>query len=263
MFITRRKNGYYYIVFKREDGKRTTVSTQSKTLTDATKFLMKYQGKNSGQKDYLFKNTSVREFAVEFIRYSEIAHAKLTTRDYENTFRFFLKYFGYTTPLKDITNAQLQKYIRHRIEFSSIYQGRKDLINLKSALARAVEIGTMQINPAKGIRTIKPPERLPLFYREDEFEKLISVTDSQDFKDLIVFAVNTGLRQKELIQLTWRNIDLHSRTLTLDNIGFITKSKRVRSIPLNDEAFSVLQRRKFLPQKMSLPLMEGNSSKIS
>ncbi len=246
MFITKRKNGFYYIVFKREDGKRTSISTQSKTLQEATQFLLKFQGDNSGKKEYLFKNITVREFAVEFITYSEIVHSKLTTRDYENTFRFLLRYFGYTIPLKEITNAQLQKYVRHRIELSSVYQARKDLINLKSAFARAVEIGMIQIDPSKGIKSVKPPERLPLFYREEEFERLINVMDSQDFRDLTIFAANTGLRQKELIELTWRNIDLNTRTLTLDNVGFITKSRRVRSVPLNDMAYSILLSRKFL-----------------
>jgi len=60
---------------------------------------------------------------------------------------------------------------------------------------------------------------------------------------LILFAINTGLRQMELITLEWDQIDFSSRSLILDNQVNITKSKKVRNVPLNKSALEILVNR--------------------
>lgn len=256
MFLTKRESGIYYIVYKKPNGKRSTITTKTNSLTEATKFLISFQAEHDVDKANLFVNTTLREFVKEFILYSQLVHSKSTTRDFESTFRYFLKFFGFTTFLKNITNQDIQKYIHYRLENSSIYQARKDLINLKSAFNRAVEIGMTRYNPTAGIKAIRRPERLPLFYTEEEYQKLISVIDNPDIKDLVIFAVNTGLRQKELINLEWRNINLKTNTLTLDNNNFVTKTKRVRSIPLNKSAQEIVNKRRFLHNQLSSHIVE-------
>ena len=65
-----------------------------------------------------------------------------------------------------------------------------------------------------------------------------------DLKDLILFAVNTGLRQMEIITLNWSMIRLEERFIMLDNRNHITKTKKVRNVPLNNAAFEILTKRK-------------------
>ena len=95
-------------------------------------------------------------------------------------------------------------------------------------------------NPCKGIKRFKIPDKQPLFFSETDFEILLRVIDNRDIKDLVTFAVNTGLRQMELLTLSWNQIDFKNKFLLLDNQQHITKSKRVRSIPLNIKAMQVL-----------------------
>ena len=57
-------------------------------------------------------------------------------------------------------------------------------------------------------------------------------------KPLILLSLNTGCRRGELFDLTWENIDLDRRILTVT--GATAKSRRTRHIPLNREATSVL-----------------------
>ncbi|MBZ0184465.1 MAG: site-specific integrase [Melioribacteraceae bacterium] len=118
------------------------------------------------------------------------------------------------------------------------------MINLKAAFNRAVIEGFIQENPCKPLKRIKVPEKLPIFFTEKEFEKLISVIEDADVLDLVKFAVNTGLRQAELINLRWSNINFTEKILILDNNQFITKSKKIRSVPLNKTALEVLNKRK-------------------
>ena len=73
--------------------------------------------------------------------------------------------------------------------------------------------------------------------------KIINATEDNDLKDLISFAVNTGLRQMELIMLEWNQVDLNQNVLLLDNQNAVTKSKKVRNIPLNKSAREILEKR--------------------
>jgi integrase len=57
-------------------------------------------------------------------------------------------------------------------------------------------------------------------------------------KPLILLSMNTGCRRGELFDLTWSNVDLDRRILTVT--GATAKSRRTRHIPLNREATSVL-----------------------
>ncbi len=58
-------------------------------------------------------------------------------------------------------------------------------------------------------------------------------------KPLILLSINTGCRRGELFDLTWSNVDLDRRILTV--VGAAAKSKRTRHVPLNREATLVLQ----------------------
>jgi integrase len=53
------------------------------------------------------------------------------------------------------------------------------------------------------------------------------------FKDLVIFALHTGLRQHEQLSLTWERVSLSRRTILIQE----TKSGKPRSVPLNKTAF--------------------------
>lgn len=55
-------------------------------------------------------------------------------------------------------------------------------------------------------------------------------------KQIILFALNTGLRLSELLSLTWGNIDLSGRILTFTK----TKNGQPRTIPLNQIVLNIL-----------------------
>ncbi len=98
-------------------------------------------------------------------------------------------------------------------------------------------------NPCEGIKRIKIPEKQPLFFTEIEFVKLIKTIDNNDIKDLTIFAVNTGLRQMELLTLQWEQINFRDKLLTLDNRNHLTKSKKIRTIPLNISSMQIIVER--------------------
>tara|TARA_R110002072_G_scaffold271576_1_gene431557 strand:- start:2266 stop:2895 length:630 start_codon:yes stop_codon:yes gene_type:complete len=58
-------------------------------------------------------------------------------------------------------------------------------------------------------------------------------------KPMVLLSLNTGLRQGELFNLTWSNINFNRKILTV--FGSMSKSSKARHIPLNNEAYNVLK----------------------
>jgi len=242
MFLSKRKNGIYYIFYDKQNGNKTCKSTGTKLKSEALKFLSRFELELSKRVELNYKQISLKNFAFQFLKHSESIHSTKTTRDYKQTFIFMQRYFN-NPNLETLTTKQINEYLQQRIEFSSIYQGRKDLINLKSAFNFAVKNNYILSNPCNAISRIKTPEKQPLYFSKVELDKFLLSIDNDDFKDLVLLATNTGLRQMELLTLTKEQIDLNSGIITLDNRTHITKSRKIRVIPLNATAKEILSKR--------------------
>jgi len=243
MFISKNPKGVYYIFYNQTNGKRTCISTGSKKKSEALQFLNEFKVNKKEMDERKFVPISLKEFRWEYLKYSESFHTWKTTLTYKTTFNSMMKYYG-EVQLIDLTRKKIEEYIQYLVRNTSIYSGRKDLINIKASFNWAVQNNYLIENPARLIKRLKVPERLPLYYSREDFQKLIDTIDSQDIKDLVVFAVNTGLRQEELINLQFRQVNFLDKSIILDNQNHITKSKKIRTLPLNEKAFSIINERK-------------------
>jgi integrase len=242
MFLFKHKNGNYYVVYSLENGIRKTRSTGTTLKGEAHKFLSNLQRQIDEEKRQVVQPITINQFAFAYLRQREPYYTEKTIKTNKTTFRMLEGNFG-NIQLSEITRNDLERYFHNRIKTSSIYSARKDLINISSAFNFAVDAGYLITNPCKGIKRFRLPERQPMFYSKEDFKKLIEVIDNQDLKDIVLFAINTGLRQMELITLDWRQINLKENILVLDNQSHITKSKRIVTIPLNTICVEILQRR--------------------
>jgi integrase/recombinase XerD len=243
MFLSKRKNGFYYVYYEDTYGKRNKVSTKAKLKSDANEFLSKFQEELKLRAARKLNTVRLSEFMVEILNHSESVHSPKTTSNYRTTFKSLINHFG-DVQLSTLTKANIENYIEKRIYETSIYAGRKDLAYLSASFRYAVNRKYLSENLCLGIRTPKVPEKMPLFLSRDEFQILLSVIDNADIADLVTFAVNTGCRQGEVISLLWSQVNLDERRLILDNRAYMTKSKRVRTIPLNKTVIELLKRRK-------------------
>jgi integrase len=85
------------------------------------------------------------------------------------------------------------------------------------------------------------PEQSPSYFTKEHFEKFIARLEEEWFKEIVVFAVLTGLRRSEIVNLKWSKVDLQRGILMVESEGnFKTKQGRRRVVPLNQSAKDLL-----------------------
>jgi len=79
-------------------------------------------------------------------------------------------------------------------------------------------------------------------------------------REIITFAVNTGLRQAEILNLEWPQVDLFRKTLILQ----VQKNGSKDTLPLNDGAMEILKARaKVRHIRSSNVFYNGNGNRIN
>ena len=242
MFLFKRQNGIYYLVHEVE-GKRKWISTHSKHKQDALEFVRTFNRQPKERPEPKPVPISLKAFTTQFLEYSESVHTVKTSNAFKVTFGMLQRYFG-DINLEKITTRELDRYFTERIRKASVYAARKDRINLSSAFNKAVRDKQLAENPCHGIGKIRIPEKLPLFFSPAELQTLLAAIDKPEIHDLVEFAAYTGLRQMELLTLRWEQVSIADGILILDNRTHTTKSKKIRTVPLNRKAHEILRRRK-------------------
>jgi len=156
----------------------------------------------------------------------------------------FRQFLGKDILLTDITVNLVDNFlisVYHKAEHSA----RLYLRTLKSAFNKAINWGYLEDNVFKKIKLPKSIKKLPAYINENELEKICSVTKEQYLKNLFQFAFHTGARLNEILSLTWENINLEERIITISNSkSFITKNKKDRIIPINTTLYEILYKMK-------------------
>ncbi|OWQ91700.1 hypothetical protein CDQ91_19350 [Sphingopyxis witflariensis] len=176
-------------------------------------------------------------------------------------------------PLDKITGLDIERWRAVQVERGLSNQTiNRDLASIKASFNRAVDWGLLIANPLAKIKKSRVDDCMKVrFLSEAEEPRLRAAIEAReerrrverdsanrwraergyvllpslrDFvftdhvKPLILLSMNTGCRRGELFDLTWSNVDLDRRILTVT--GATAKSRRTRHIPLNREATAVL-----------------------
>jgi len=251
MFLSKR-NGIWYLFYSNSNGKRKSISTRTRKKSEAIKFLTRFSDEIKKRDNSSVIPIKLQDFINLYLRDSDRIHTYKTAKDFERELNMLLQEVG-NFYLSEITPKLLSEYVRKRGQ-KSIYVHSKCLRYLKAIFNWAVQQQYLTENPCKNIKPIKIPEKQPLFLSKSDFQSLLNATDNKDLKDIVIFAVNTGLRKGEIISLQWSQINFQGRYVILDNENHTTKSKKVRTIPLNMTAFEVLNKRKNLNHKFVFSL---------
>lgn len=111
---------------------------------------------------------------------------------------------------------------------------------LKQAFNLAIDWGMLETNPASRIPLFREEAR-ENYLSEAELEQFLIVLRNDENRmicNVVFFLLSTGARLNEVLSATWSQIDRRHRVWRIPASN--SKSKKVRSVPLNDSAIDVL-----------------------
>jgi integrase len=151
----------------------------------------------------------------------------------------------------------------------------RNVAALKAALNRAVEWEILETNPMAKVKLLKEDGGAKVRYLEPaEYARLMKVLDDREerirkdrdsanrwrqerdysekpdlrampfadhIKPMVLLSLNTGMRQGEVFDLEWNDLDLNAPTPMLTVRGEVAKSSKTRYIPLNEVAATALR----------------------
>jgi integrase len=250
-FSLRKRSHQVYHITYYLDGKRHSKSTGVKTKPEALAALTKF--KELIQTRAL--SISVRQFISEFTAYGEANYARKTMKLYKAIMEHFATIVR-DIPMHELTSKHIDRYKTVRLSACK-GDGREDkekkekispisvnveLRMLKSALNTARRWKLIDSNPFEGVALAEVPERDPIFFTRADFQTLLQSIKHKWLKEVVVFAVLTGMRRGELLNLRWAQIDWQRRMIQIQSTPtFRTKQGKKRTIPLSETAMYLLQ----------------------
>ncbi len=177
--------------------------------------------------------------------WSEVKHAKKTLQDDQGRIRIHLTPAFGSMKLVDITPrriSRLERDVGRRVSTGTV---RQVLSLLRSMLRLAVEHGWLAKAPR--VRLPRAPEKAYQWIRsEEKMGKLLQAAKETGYPGLVEFyatAWYTGMRAGELCGLTWADVDLDNRLLTVQRsyAEETTKGGDIRRVPILDPLLPLLR----------------------
>lgn len=132
----------------------------------------------------------------------------------------------------EITTKDWQEWYNAKVSATTSSTANRYLALIKAIYNRAIEWGDFQKdNPAKRVK--KQPDNVSRlrYLSSAEMERLLAVCQGPAYARLypvIVCALFTGMRQSEILDLDWKNVDLEHGTIYI----LVSKSGKPREVPI-------------------------------
>ena len=183
---------------------------------------------------------TVRDLLERYLReHSAPNKAPTTHRCDQSRAQRLIRTFGDLT-LKEIRPSLLAAYkATRRAEGAAAKTINHDLTLLGHAFQLAVkEWEWVAENPVHKVSKEKVRNLIERWLTAEEEQRLLAASPGW-LQEIIVFAINTGLRQSEILNLQWGQVDLFRRTITL----LEQKNGGRDTLPVNATTLDVLKAR--------------------
>ena len=175
------------------------------------------------------------DYAEQYLAFSKDNKAKSTylRRDKVSVAHLTVAFEG--RYLFDITPRMVEKYKAKRLEKVAPATVNRELACLKHMYNTAIEWGYVKTNPVKSVKLLKEPPGRLRYLRPEEVKKLLDACNGY-LRTIVITALNTGMRKGEILALTWQDVDLENRKITVRN----AKNNETRVIPINQTLYQEL-----------------------
>lgn len=213
------------------------------------------------------KSITFEKLAEDWRAWSESKLSPTTYKGYATAYRRAKDQLG-KQKADAIKTSDIAKYM---IDFSEKHKGEKtnktQLYVIADIFQYGLNRGILESNPAKGLTVEKGLEKSKRKMPESEELKKIKNAPSSDIKLIAYLALYAGMRRGEMFALTWDDIDLESRTITInkamywaDHIGIKDPKTEAgeRVVPIPERLYNELINRERKTETV-LPYMSQGS----
>ncbi len=228
---------------------KTLGTIKELTLAQARKQAQLLKAENAIAKQAWKQKPPQAEMTLDtFMEIHALPHLRMVKRSFvrdEQLYRRIAPKFG-SLHLKSITRYQAEQFksdlMKEKMSPASVDHHLKLLRHL---LNLAVQWDMLEKNPLKGFQLLNVDNQVENYLKGDDLQRFLEVlrTDANRSVCLILmYLLSTGARLNEAVQARWDQIDVEGGVWRIPAAN--SKSKRTRSVPLNDSALWVLEQAK-------------------
>ncbi|MEG8989722.1 site-specific integrase [Ignavibacteria bacterium 4148-Me] len=200
---------------------------------------------------------SFEEAFNDYLRWAEYNLSSASIRNIKISAKHFLTYRG-NVNLNDVNSLFIDNFIIELMKKAP--KGyRVYFRTLKAMFQKFVHWNFISKNPFTEVKLPKQQVNEKKFFDNHSFISLISNEKNRKLRLLFLFDFYTGLRLGEIANLKWQDVNLKGKYISVGNENFQTKSRKVRKVPLNDVALSILEELKSMSHNSSYVFCKSNS----
>ena len=209
------------------------------------------------EKEYIFDEMMDR-FMQEYAPKKEAT----TQKSYKSYLKHLTEHFsGFT--LQEITPKMVSGYIEERLkEEVKPASVNRELAMLSKAFNLSIkEWGWTKENPCSKVSKLQENNKRTGWLTVDEEERLVRCSKGYlngQLKEIITLALHTGMREGEILNLRWEDIDLVRKTIVV----LKTKNKEERTIPINQTLEKMLREKSKVKNISGYIFVTANGEKI-
>ena len=251
------------------DGKRIRRTSPIQTKKGAKEYeteLIQQHVASLTSKSYCKKETQLKEFAIEWLKtYVAVNNKPSSIYGKESILRLhLLPYFG-DFNLDGITAHMIEQYKALKLKTLSPKTINNHLTVLRKLMTTAedwdyeVKVPVIKWFSAKANRT---------GFLKEEKKALFLASVDKEWLPMVLTALNTGMRQGELIALEWSDIDFARNTISVarsdwKGIVGVPKNGCIRDIPMNRALSEVLRKHRQSRSSRKYVFCKKDGSKLT
>ena len=243
--------GTYYLRYNNAEGKTSHLKlgrTDVITLLEARKLVTKFKSEINLGADPAAQKSAVNAIPTlcQFFTDQYTPFASLRKRSFskdESMFRLRINTAFGRKRLDQITRKNAMSFHNKLRESEGLSAASCDhhLKLLRRVMNLAVEWDIIEKNPLNRIPLFNEDNRVNVYIDDDQLRRLLKVLHTHRNRptcNVLLFLLSTGARLNEALTATWSQVDRDNGVWVITALN--SKSKRIRSVPLNDSAIQVL-----------------------
>src|SRR6266446_6131903 len=183
----------------------------------------------------------------EFVKEHFLPYSKLHKKSYPDDVRhcqMLNATFGRLT-LPEITPPLIERFKQKRLEGKTMY-GRnrhpvtvnRELCVLSKIFSIAFDAELIESNPCRRVRKFRADSRRTRYLTFDEETRLFEKLEGHEWvKRIVTMAIHTGMRQGEIFNLTWFDVDFTRAAIHIR----VSKNGKDRFVPMNQTVREMLE----------------------